>query len=48
MGEILGLGLSHAGMFVYPDAEMVNILKRELARPPTGSALYSCVMISTL
>jgi hypothetical protein len=33
MGEILGLGLSHAGMFVYPDAEMVNILKRTLDRP---------------
>jgi len=32
MGELLGLGLSHAGMFVYPDAEMVNILRRELER----------------
>jgi hypothetical protein len=39
MGEVLGLGLSHAGMFVYPDAEMVNILKRELARPSTPPAL---------
>lgn len=39
MGELLGLGLSHAGMFIYPDAEMVNILRRELERPNLPPAM---------
>ena len=33
MAEILGLGMTHAPMFQFPDASMADILRRHLARP---------------
>ncbi len=33
MGEVLGLGMSHAPMFAWPDQYMADILRRDLKRP---------------
>jgi hypothetical protein len=33
MGEILGIGMSHAPMFAWPDENMADILRRDLGRP---------------
>ena len=33
MGEVLGIGITHAPMFQFHDNEMVNVLKRSLRRP---------------
>jgi len=39
MGEILGIGMSHAPMFVWPDEHMADILRRDLRRESVPAEL---------
>jgi hypothetical protein len=39
MGEILGMGMTHAPMFQFPDENMADILRRDMTRERTPVAL---------
>ena len=39
MGELLGIGLSHAPMFQFPDENMADILRGLANEPPEGRAM---------